>query len=81
MTKFYPVGTIVPWPTETGEKLMVMESQDNKPICTGCFFTDLQRRKRGLGKFSCYMHQMACTPANRKDKKHVKFVAVKIEIQ
>ena len=75
--KYYPIGTTVPWPTETGEKLVVEEAKGNKAVCTGCYFTDWQRRKRGLAKFSCYVHQMACTPPNRRDGKHVIFKPIK----
>lgn len=73
MYKYYLVGTIVPWPTETGEQLIVEEVKGNKPLCTHCYFTDTERHKRGLAKFSCYTHNMACTPYHRKDKKHVIF--------
>ena len=74
--KDYPIGQVVPWVTETGEKLVVEEAKEvrgNKYVCTGCYFSDHQREKRGLAKFSCYVHQMACTPANRKDKKIIIF--------
>lgn len=66
----FPTGTIVHY-----EKvLLVVEATPyNKPVCTGCYFSDWERRRRGLANFSCHLHQMACTKHFRKDRKHVVF--------
>ena len=78
--KDYPIGTKVPWTTETGETLTVVEIKGNKPLCTHCYFSDTERAKRGFARFSCYVHMMACTPFYRKDKKHVIFKSINDEL-
>lgn len=67
--KDYPIGTKLK--TEIGETVFVEEMK--KPLCTGCYFSNHQRRLRNLPEYSCYAHNLACTPYYRKDKKHVIF--------
>ena len=52
--------------------LKVSRSKYGKPLCDGCWYGAKKDRKR-LYNHSCWVHGHACTPANRKDKKHVIF--------
>ena len=68
------IGTKI---TFEGHVLVVEQAKGNNPICTGCYFSDsVRRRLYHKSKYSCYVHNMACTPPNRKDKKHVIFKPV-----
>lgn len=74
MNKYLPVGTVIEW--SANEHLVVTETKDNKPVCTGCFFSRRERRKKGLSDYSCYKHLMSCTAMGRKDRRHVIFKEV-----
>lgn len=71
LVKYVPIGFVTNY---DGIKLKVVETPYNKAECTGCYFSDWERHKRGLAKFSCYAHKMLCTSHLRKDKKHVIFI-------
>ena len=73
MIKFAPIGSIIKYDNTT---LRVISTP--LPMCTGCFFSDAERKKKGLAKFSCYMHKYACTAHVRKDKSHVIFMKVEV---
>ena len=49
----------------------------NNAVCTGCWFSDWEREKRGQAKTSCYIHGYCCTAHNRRDGRHVIFRKVK----
>ena len=72
--KYYPVGTVFSY---DGVRLKVKAIAYNNAVCTGCYFSDWERRKMGLSKFSCCIHSIACTAHLRKDKRHVVFIQVK----
>lgn len=55
--------------------LRVHASDYNQPLCDGCWYGAKSKGKR-FYNHSCCVHGHACTPANRKDKKHVVFVKV-----
>lgn len=56
-----------------GTLLIVQPQVDNKPLCTGCFFSSHQTRKRGVPLVGCASHGMVCTASIRKDRHHVIF--------
>jgi len=56
-----------------GFTLLVKAQKDNRPSCSGCFFSKYERQKRGLKNVSCCTHGYKCTASQRKDKKHVIF--------
>jgi hypothetical protein len=69
--KYVKVGEKVDY---NGTILLVAISKDDKPICSGCFFSDRYRGRVGLARISCCVHGLACTARNRKDKHHVVFI-------
>ena len=73
MLKEHAVGTTIAY---NGITLLVMQAPNNDPVCTGCYFSNYQMRKRGMREFSCFNHNLACTKGERKDGKHVIFKAV-----
>lgn len=58
--------------------LRVQASKYNQPICDGCWYGAKSQGRR-FYNHSCRHHGHACTPANRKDKKHVIFIKVEME--
>ena len=56
-----------------GVDLVVVANKYNKAECTGCHFSDWERRKRGKSRFNCHLHGYACTAHMRKDGKQVIF--------
>ena len=73
MLKEHAIGTKI---TYSGITLLVTQAPNNNPVCTGCYFSDHQRRMRGENKFSCHLHGLACTKGERKDRHHVIFKQV-----
>lgn len=62
----HPLGV----PFQYKDKMLIAKvSIDKGPTCRGCWFS----YKKNFGG-SCYYHAFACTPVNRKDRKHVIFV-------
>ena len=57
-----------------GTMLLAAKSKDNKPTCSGCYFSDGYRILAGIAKISCCVHGLACTAGNRNDKHHVIFM-------
>lgn len=70
MVKEYAIDTTI---TYNGITLLVTQAPNNEPVCTGCYFSNYQMRKRGMREFSCCNHHLACTKGERKDRKHVIF--------
>lgn len=56
--------------------LLVQEVKNNLPSCTGCFFSNWYRHKNTLPTFNCCLLKLACTKAERVDKKHVVFIKI-----
>ena len=71
---FLPVGTIFEY---DGVTAVVTLTDQKKPTCTGCIFSEFNRKKHKLPKISCYAHGYVCTSHTRKDKKQVVFKEVK----
>lgn len=71
--KYYATGERIDY---DGVTLLVTPTQYNNAVCTGCWFSDWERRKRGEAKMSCCTHGIACTKNKRKDKRHVVFIKV-----
>ena len=67
---YYPINAKIHY--DDNVTLIVVAQEDNKPSCTGCFFSDSVQEKRHK-KIACYIHGMSCTAHTRKDKKHVIF--------
>ena len=46
--------------------------------CSGCWYGgSVYKNKKKIRNYpDCYRHKNACTPANRKDKKHVIFIKI-----
>lgn len=51
--KYVKVGEKVNY---EGTMLLVAISKDDKPICSGCFFSDRYRGRVGLARISCCVH-------------------------
>ena len=62
----HPLGVPFQYKDKT---LIAKESVDKGPTCRGCWFSSTKNYRK-----SCVSHGNACTPANRKDRKHVIFV-------
>lgn len=69
--KYFEVGKKINY---NGTILLVAKTKDNKPVCTGCYFSDGYRIYAGMPKISCCAHCLACTAGNRKDNHHVIFI-------
>lgn len=69
--KYVKVGEKVNY---NGATLLVVKSKDNKPTCSGCYFSEWYRKRAGMTNISCCVHGLACTAGNRKDKHHVVFI-------
>lgn len=67
---FVPVGTII---IRENKQLKVVEQFENLPLCKGCYFSDTNRERLGLSKFSCRDLKFSCTASCRQDNKHVIF--------
>jgi len=70
--RFIKINTIFSF---GGEKLIVVGTNNNEPSCSQCVFSDWERRKKKLGRYSCYLHRLDCSAFSRKDKHHVVFKA------
>ena len=70
---FVPVGTII---IKENKQLKVVEQFENLPRCTGCYFSDTNRERLGLSKFSCHVLKLPCTASCRQDNKHIIFKEV-----
>ena len=68
--KDLPINTIFSF---QGERLIVIGTNNNEPSCAQCVFSDWERKKKKLGKYSCYLHRLDCSAFSRKDKHHVVF--------
>lgn len=68
--KYLPIGTKISY---DDVELVVVAQDGNKPLCTGCYFSNYVRTRYRKAEFSCYVHGMACTKHLRKDRKHVIF--------
>ena len=64
--------------TYNGYLLKAKAQSDNTPNCKGCFFTNKSMIKHGFYT-SCAFHGLACTPHNRRDRRHVVFEKVECD--
>lgn len=58
--------------------LMVQEGVQDGSSCAKCFYNYHKENGGRLFSGSCYSHGHACTPLNRKDKKHVVFRKIQL---
>lgn len=73
--KYNPIGTVF---KEGNVLLLVEEGVQDGSSCARCYYNAKDKKGSKIHGTSCFFHGHACTPINRKDKKHVIFRKIQV---